>query len=406
MATNAAKGQMFTWQGIDRQGRPSRGEIKSISLAMAKAQLRQQGIKAKSVKRKARPLFGGGGKKITPGDISIFTRQLATMMKAGVPLVQSFDIVAEGLDNPNMRAVVVSIKNEVASGTSLSLSLARYPQYFDELFISLVASGETSGTLEATLERVATYKEKSEALKKKIKSALTYPVAVVVVALVVTGILLVKVVPQFAETFSSFGAELPAFTQFVMRTSDFAIGWWHIIIFAAIAATAAFKEALNRSVAFSEAVDALMLKAPVVGDIIFNSVMARFSRTLATTFSAGVPLVEALESASGAAGNSVYAKAIRRIKDDVTTGSPLYNSISATGLFPTMLLQMVSVGEESGALDEMLGKVADHYEDAVDAAVESLSSLLEPIIMSVLGVLVGGLMVAMYLPVFMLGAVV
>ncbi len=406
MATAAAKGQIFVWQGLDRNGRSAKGEIESMSMAMAKAQLRQQGIKPKSVKKKPKPLFGSGGKKITPEDISIFTRQLATMMKAGVPLVQSFDIVSEGLENPNMRDVVTQIKNEVASGTGLSLALEKYPQYFDELFINLVSSGETSGTLETMLDRVATYKEKSEALKKKIKSALTYPIAVVAIALVVTGVLLVKVVPQFAETFSSFGSELPAFTQFVMQISDFAIAWWYIILGIIIAGVAAFKEALSRSVAFSELVDKLMLKAPIVGDVIFNSIIARFSRTLATTFSAGVPLVEALDSVAGAAGNSVYSHAIKQIRDDVTTGAPLYNSIQVTGLFPTMLLQMVSIGEESGALDEMLEKVADHYEEAVDNAVDSLSSLMEPLIMAVLGVLVGGLMVAMYLPIFMLGSVV
>jgi type IV pilus assembly protein PilC len=406
MATTTAKGQRFTWQGVDRQGRPSKGEIESASVAMAKAQLRQQGIKPKSVKKKTKPLLGGGGKKITPGDIAIFTRQLATMMKAGVPLVQSFDIVSEGLDNENMRTVVTEIKNEVASGTSLAISLSRYPQYFDELFINLVGSGETSGTLETMLDRVATYKEKSEALKAKIKKALTYPIAVVVVALIVTGILLVKVVPTFAVTFESFGSELPAFTLFVLGISNFAQDWWFVIVLGIGAAVAAFKEAIKRSVAFSEAVDKFMLKAPVVGDIVFNSIIARFSRTLATTFAAGVPLVEALDSVAGAAGNSVYAKAIKRIRDDVTTGSPLYDSILSTGIFPTMLMQMVSIGEESGALDEMLGKVADFYEEAVDNAVDSLSSLMEPIIMSILGVLVGGLMVAMYLPIFMLGAVV
>lgn len=404
MAT-AAKGHLFTWAGIDRNGRSTKGEIESVSLALAKAQLRQQGIKAKSVRKKSKPLFGDG-RKITPADISIFTRQLAVMMKAGVPLVQSFDIVAEGLDNPNMRKVVIEIKNEVASGTGLALSLEKYPQYFDELYISLVASGETSGTLETMLDRVATYKEKSEALKAKIKKAMMYPIAVVVVSLVVTGILLVKVVPQFAVTFASFGADLPAFTLFVLTISDAAQEWWLIILVGCMAATTAFKEALKRSVVFSETVDKVMLKAPVVGDVVFNSVIARFSRTLATTFSAGVPLVEALESVAGAAGNSVYRKAIIQIKNEVTTGQPLAGSIRATGLFPSMLLQMVSIGEESGALDEMLEKVADHYEAAVDDAVDGLSSLMEPIIMSVLGVLVGGLMIAMYLPIFMLGSVV
>ncbi|MCZ6830727.1 MAG: type II secretion system F family protein, partial [Gammaproteobacteria bacterium] len=344
MATTTAKSQRFIWQGVDRQGRLSKGEIESASAAMAKAQLRQQGIKPKSVKRKSKPLFGGGGRKITPADISIFTRQLATMMKAGVPLVQSFDIVAEGLDNANMRNVVNEIKNEVASGTSLTLSLSRFPQYFDELFVNLVGSGETSGTLETMLDRVATYKEKSEALKAKIKKALTYPIAVVVVSLIVTGILLVKVVPTFAVTFESFGAELPAFTLFVLSISDFAIEWWYIIVIGIAAAVKVFQEAVRRSPKFSEMVDRFMLKAPVVGDIVFNSVIARFSRTLATTFAAGVPLVEALDSVAGAAGNAVYAKAIRRIRDDVTTGSRLYDSIAATGIFPSMLMQMVSIG--------------------------------------------------------------
>jgi type IV pilus assembly protein PilC len=328
------------------------------------------------------------------------------MMKAGVPLVQSFDIVAEGLENPTMRDIVNGIKNEVASGTSLALSLTRYPKYFDDLFVSLVASGETSGTLETMLDRVATYKEKSEALKAKIKKAMTYPIAVVAVAIVVSGILLVKVVPQFAETFQSFGSELPAFTLFVLSISNFAQAWWFVILLGIIAAVTAFREGRQRSVTFSEAVDRVMLKAPIFGDIVFNSCIARFSRTLATTFSAGVPLVEALDSVAGAAGNSVYAKAIKQIRDDVTTGSPLHSSIQTTGLFPSMLLQMVAIGEESGALDDMLEKVANHYEDAVDNAVDSLSSLMEPMIMSILGVLVGGLMIAMYLPIFMLGSVV
>jgi type IV pilus assembly protein PilC len=406
MATSAAKGQTFVWQGTDRQGRNTKGEIESISMAMAKAQLRQQGIKPKTVKKKAKPLLGGGGRKIKPQDIAIFTRQLATMMKAGVPLVQSFDIVAEGLDNPSMREVVTEIKNEVASGTGLAASLEKYPQYFDELFVNLVGSGETSGTLETMLDRVATYKEKSEALKAKIKKALTYPIAVVCVALVVTGLLLVKVVPQFAETFSSFGADLPAFTLFVLMISNAAQDWWFIILIGLMLAVAAYKEAYKRSFAMRENVDRLMLKMPVIGDIVFNSVIARFSRTLATTFSAGVPLVEALDSVAGAAGNIIYAKAIRQIRNDVTTGTTLYSSIQSTGLFPMMLLQMVSIGEESGALDEMLEKVAQFYEEAVDNAVDSLSSLMEPIIMSILGVLVGGLMIAMYLPIFMLGSVV
>jgi type IV pilus assembly protein PilC len=406
MATSASKGQIFIWQGIDKQGRNSKGEIESVSSAMAKAQLRRQGIKPKSVKKKPKPLFGSGGKKIKPADIAVFTRQMATMMKAGVPLVQSFDIVGDGIENPTMKDMVFSIKNDVASGSGLAPSLEKFPKYFDELYVNLISSGETSGTLETMLDRVATYKEKSEALKAKIKKALTYPIAVVVVALVVTALLLIKVVPQFAETFSSFGADLPAFTLFVLNISNFAQDWWFIILIGIIALIALYKEVYKRSFAFREAQDKVMLKAPVIGDIVYNSVIARFARTLSTTFAAGVPLVDALDSVAGAAGSIPYAAAIRQIRDDVTTGATLYGSINSTGMFPLMLLQMVSIGEESGALDEMLDKVATHYEEAVDNAVDNLSSLMEPIIMSVLGVLVGGLMVAMYLPIFMLGSVV
>jgi type IV pilus assembly protein PilC len=406
MATTTATRATFTWSGIDKQGRSSKGEIQASSPAMAKAQLRRQGIKPKSVRKKAKPLFGGRGKAIKPADIAVFTRQLATMMKAGVPLVQSFDIVADGLENENMRTLVNTIKNDVSSGSGLAPSLAKHPRYFDDLFCSLVASGETSGTLEVMLDRVATYKEKTEQLKAKIKKAMTYPAAVVVVAIVVTGILLVKVVPQFAETFRSFGSDLPAFTLLVLGISNFVQDWWFVILLGIIASVYAFRELKLRSTRFSEALDKMALRAPVFGDIVYNAVVARFSRTLATTFAAGVPLVDALDNTAGAAGNSVYAKAIRQIRDDVTSGSPLYASIRATGLFPNMLLQMVQIGEESGALDEMLDKVANHYEEAVDNAVDSLSSLMEPLIMSILGVLVGGLMVAMYLPIFMLGSVV
>jgi type IV pilus assembly protein PilC len=305
-----------------------------------------------------------------------------------------------------MRNLVSQIKNDVASGNGLAETLAKHPRLFDDLYCSLIASGETSGTLEVMLDRVATYKEKSEQLKAKIKKAMTYPTAVVVVALIVTGILLVKVVPQFAETFRSFGSDLPAFTLFVLGISNFAQDWWFAILLAITGLVFLFKEAKIRSVTFAEALDRVALRAPVLGDIVYNSVIARFSRTLATTFAAGVPLVEALDSTAGAAGNSVYAKAIVQIRDDVTTGTTLYNSIKSTGIFPNMLLQMVSIGEESGALDEMLDKVATHYEEAVDNAVDSMSSLMEPIIMSILGVLVGGLMIAMYLPIFMLGSVV
>ena len=406
MATATAKTSVYTWKGVDRQGKTTSGESQGISQAMVKAQLRKQGITPKAVKKKAKPLFGRGGKAITPSDISIFTRQLATMMKAGVPLVQSFDIVAEGLDNPSMGELVHQIKNEVASGSGFANAISKHPKYFDELFCNLVASGEQSGTLETMLQRIATYKEKSEALKAKIKKALTYPIAVLVVATIVTGILLVKVIPTFADTFQSFGSELPAFTLMVLGLSEFVQEWWLIMLLAIIASIFLFKEARTRSAAVALAVDKFMLKAPVIGNIIYQSILARFARTLATTFSAGVPLVDALDAVSGTAGNIIYARAIRKIRDDVTTGQQLFTSIRATNLFPSMLLQMVAIGEQSGALDDMLEKVANHYEDAVDNAVDNLTALLEPIIMSFLGVVVGGLMVAMYLPIFMMGAAV
>jgi type IV pilus assembly protein PilC len=406
MAANAIRTDIFTWNGTDKSGRPGTGEIMAVSQAMARAQLRQQGIKPSKVRKKPKPLFGGKGKAIKPSDIAIFTRQLATMLKAGVPLVQSFDIVEDGVEKPQMKALIVSIKNDVASGSGLAPSLAKHPRYFDDLFCSLVGSGEDSGTLEIMLDRVATYKEKSEQLKAKIKKAMTYPTAVVCIALIVCAILLIKVVPVFANTFANFGSELPAFTQFVMDISDFVIAWWFVMFGVIVGTIFAFREMKLRSVPFSEFLDRAALKTPVVGGIIHDAVIARFSRTLATTFAAGVPLVEALNSTAGAAGNSVYAKAIRRIRDDVTTGNTLYSAIKSTGLFPNMLLQMVSIGEESGALDDMLDKVATHYEEAVDNAVDSLSSLMEPLIMSVLGVLVGGLMIAMYLPIFMLGSVI
>lgn len=406
MATSAAGGDIFTWVGVDKNGRQSKGEITATSQALARAQLRRQGVKPKSVKKKAKPLFGGGGKAIKPADIAIFTRQLATMLKAGVPLVQGFDIVSEGLEKPKMRELVNSIKQDVASGGGLATSMAKHPRHFDDLYCSLVGSGEASGTLETMLDRVATYKEKTEQLKAKIKKAMTYPIAVIVVALVVSAILLIKVVPQFAETFRSFGSDLPAFTLFVLSISEFMQAWWYIIAIGIAASIFLFREAKLRNVKFAEALDKLALKAPVVGGIVHDAVVARFSRTLATTFAAGVPLVEALESTAGAAGNSVYSKAILQIRDDVTTGTTLYQAVKSTGLFPNMLLQMISIGEESGALDEMLDNVANHYEEAVDNAVDSLSSLMEPMIMSILGVLVGGLMIAMYLPIFMLGSVI
>lgn len=403
MAT--ATNSVFIYKGVDKKGAKVEGEVTGVSSSLVKAQLIKQGINARSVRKKPKPLFGGG-KAIKPQDIAIFTRQMATMMKAGVPLVQSFEIVAEGVDNTNLRDLIMSIREEVASGTSFASALQKHPKYFDELFCNLVESGEQSGALETMLDRIATYKEKTEAIKAKIKKALTYPAAVIVVAIVVTGILLVKVVPQFAETFSSFGAELPAFTLFVLNLSNLVQEWWFIILLLSALGVYCFIEARRRSKAFSEQVDKAMLKLPIFGNIVYNSIIARFSRTLSTTFAAGVPLIDALESVAGATGNSVYEKAVLSVRDEVSTGLPLNSSLRKTGIFPSMLLQMTAIGEESGALDEMLDKVASYYEEMVDNLVDSLTSLLEPMIMSVLGVLVGGLMIAMYLPIFQIGQVV
>ena len=402
----AAENTVFVWSGTDRNGRKSKGEVLATSAAIARVQLRKQGVVATSVKKKSKPLITFGAKKTRPADIAIFTRQLATRMKAGVPLVQAFDIVAEGTDHEKMRELIMTVRTDVSSGTGLAGALEKHPAHFDELFCSLVASGENSGTLEVMLDRVATYKEKTEALKAKIKKALTYPIAVIVVAIVVTGILLVKVVPQFAETFQSFGSDLPGFTLFVLRISEWVQSWWFIMLLGFFAAGYLFSQAKRRSKRFADGIDAVALKLPIIGSVVHDAVIARFSRTLSTTFAAGVPLVDALESTAGAAGNAIYAQGIRRIRDDVTSGTALAISIRTTGLFPTMLLQMTAIGEESGSLDDMLGKVADHYEAAVDNAVDSLGSLMEPMIMSLLGVLVGGLMIAIYLPIFMLGSVI
>jgi type IV pilus assembly protein PilC len=396
----------YTYKGLDKKGNKIQGEINGASTTIVRTILARQGITAKSVSKKAKPLFGSSGKAIKPADIAVFSRQMATMMKAGVPLVQAFDIVADGLENPNLRKLVLSIRDSVAAGGGFANSLREHPKYFDDLFCNLVDAGEQSGALETMLDRIATYKEKTEALKAKIKKAMTYPIAVVVVAIVVTGILLVKVVPQFAATFSSFGAELPAFTLFVLHLSELAQQYWFIILLGMVGSTFAFKEGIKRSETFAYAVDKYILKIPIVGQILYLSVMARFARTLATTFAAGVPLIDALTSVAGAAGNKIYTAAIIRVREDVSTGIQLNTALKARAIFPTLLIQMSAIGEESGALDAMLDKVAVYYEEAVDNMVDSLTSLLEPIIMSVLGVLVGGLMIAMYLPIFQIGQVV
>ncbi|MCK7595846.1 type II secretion system F family protein [Microbulbifer sp. CAU 1566] len=395
----------YTYKGVDAKGNKVEGEINSANPALIKAQLRRQGIIANKVQKKAKPLFGGK-KKVKPGDIAIFTRQMATMMKAGVPLVQSFEIVADGLDNEGLKELIFKIRDDVASGTSYADSLRKHPVQFDSLYCNLVASGEQSGALETMLDRIATYKEKTESLKAKIKKAMTYPIAVVVVALVVTAILLVKVVPQFAQTFAGFGADLPAFTLFVLEISEWMQANWFIAFIGIVGGVGGIIEAKKRNKNVANFFDKLMLKLPIVGQITYNSIAARFARTLSTTFAAGVPLIDALKSVAGATGNVVYEEATLKIRDSVATGIPLNGAMRASGLYPSMLVQMAAIGEESGALDEMLGKAADFYEEAVDNLVDNLTSLMEPLIMAVLGVLVGGLMIAMYLPIFQLGQVV
>ena len=400
-----AKSTIFVWQGKDKSGRKVNGEMPGTSISLVRAELRKQGISAAKVKKKG-VRIGLKGSKIKPLDIALFTRQLATMMKAGVPLLQAFDITSEGIDKPAMKDLIGKIKTDVAGGTSLAESLRKQPLYFDDLYCNLVASGEQSGSLETLLDRIATYKEKTEALKSKIRKAMNYPIAVVVVALVVTGILLVKVVPQFEEVFQGFGAELPAFTQLVINISEVVQAWWYVGLGGIIAGIFGLRHLLQRSKTARDRFDRVLLKMPIVGGILDKSAVARFARTLSTTFAAGVPLVDALDSVSGAAGNVVYATATQRIKEDVSTGQQLQFAMRNSNLFPSMAIQMVAIGEESGALDEMLDKVATFYEEEVDNMVDGLTSMMEPIIMSVLGVLVGGLIVAMYLPIFQLGSVI
>jgi len=405
MAEKALKMSVFTWEGTDRKGGKVKGELSGANTALVKAQLRKQGINPTKVRKKGISLLGKG-RKIKPMDIALFTRQMATMMGSGVPLLQSFDIIAEGFDNPNMRKLVEDIKQEVAAGNSLANSLRKKPLYFDDLYCNLVDAGEQSGALETLLDRVATYKEKTESLKAKIKKAMTYPIAVIIVAVIVSAILLIKVVPQFQSVFSSFGAELPAFTQMVIGLSEMLQQWWFIVLIALFIAAFALREAHRRSEKFRNSVDRSLLKLPIIGGIIYKSAVARYARTLSTTFAAGVPLVEALDSVSGATGNVVFRNAVTKIKQDVSSGTQLNFSMRTTGVFPSMAVQMAAIGEESGSLDAMLDKVASYYEEEVDNAVDNLTTLMEPLIMAVLGVLVGGLIIAMYLPIFQLGNVV
>ncbi|PSF05933.1 type II secretion system protein F [Marinobacter fuscus] len=405
MAEKAQKLESYVWEGKDRKGNKTKGELNGANLALVKAQLRKQGIIPDKVKKKPKPLFGGS-KKITPFDIAMLTRQLATMMKAGVPLVQSFDIVADGLENKGLQELVMTIRNDIASGVGFATALRKHPRHFDELYCNLVDSGEKAGALEEMLARIATYLEKTELLKKKVKKAMTYPAAVIVVAIIVTGILLVKVVPQFEDLFSGFGAELPVFTQLVIRISEWLQSWWFVVLLGIIGSVYLFKEFKHRSRKFSDAVDKYILKLPVVGEILDKSAVAKFGRVLSTTFAAGVPLVDALDSVAGATGNAVYRDAIMNIKNDVSSGTQLQATMKQQDIFPVMAVQLTAIGEESGNLDEMLEKVAIHYESMVDDMVDNLTTLMEPMIMAVLGVLVGGLIVAMYLPIFQIGSVI
>ena len=405
MAQAASAQQLpFVWEGTDKKGKRVKGKMLAVSEAAVKADLRRQGVLAKRVRKEVQ-LFKSG-KKIVSEDIALFARQLATMLQAGIPMVQCFDIIGNGHDKPSMQKLVLAIKSDVEAGTSLHEALAKHPLYFDDLFVNLVEAGEHAGALETLLDKVATYKEKTEALKKKIKKALFYPAAVMAVAVIVTIILLVFVIPQFESLFKGFGADLPAFTQMVINLSRFVQdqGWWMLIVVGVAGWT--FFYFKKRSRPMRQFLDRMMLKAPVIGPIMVKAAIARYARTLSTMFAAGVPLVEALTSVAGATGNIVYEDATLRIRDEVSTGQRLQRSMESTGLFPNMVIQMIAVGEESGSLDQMAAKVADFYEADVDAAVDAMSSLLEPLIMAVLGVLVGGLVVAMYLPIFKLGAAV
>ena len=406
MATAAAaksiKELVFEWEGRDKNGKILRGEIRAGGEAAVSASLRRQGILLTKVKKRRT----SGGSAVKPRDIALFTRQLATMMKAGVPLLQSFDIVGRGATNPRLTQLLGNIRSDVETGTSLSAAFRKHPMQFDALYCNLVEAGETGGILEALLERLAIYQEKTLALKSKIKAALMYPVAVLVVAFVVVVVIMVKVIPAFKEVFSSFGADLPAPTLLVIAMSEFFVATWPYIFGGLIGGGYLFMQSWRRSEKMQMVMDRLLLRLPIFGVLINKSVVARWTRTLSTMFAAGVPLVEALDSVGGAAGNAVYAQATRMIQRDVSTGSALTTAMQGTGVFPNMVIQMSSIGEESGALDHMLAKAAEFYEEEVDDMVKGLSSLMEPIIIVILGTIIGGIVVAMYLPIFKIGSVV
>lgn len=396
----------YTWKGVNKRGEIVHGVQDAKSVAVVKADLRKQGIVTKTIVKKREPFFSKKSKKITAEDITIFSRQLATMMQAGIPIISSFDIVAKGQTNEKMRHLIEEIKTSVEGGETLADSLKKHPLYFNALFCNLIDAGERSGSLELMLNNIASYQEKTESIKKKIKKALFYPVAVLVIACLVSAGLLIYVVPQFESVFAGFGADLPAVTRFVIDLSEFMQSYWYIIFGSIGGAIYTFMHFKKTSITFAHALDRISLKVPVIGNILENAAIARFSRTLSITFAAGMPLVDALQCVSGATGNILFQKATEKIRDEVSTGQQMQIALKASGLFPTMVIQMIAIGEESGNLEAMLNKVADFYEEEVDNAVDSLSSLLEPIIMAILGILVGGLVVAMYMPIFKLGTVV
>ncbi|MBA0097609.1 type II secretion system F family protein [Stenotrophomonas indicatrix] len=398
--------QPFVWEGTDKRGVKMKGEQLAKNANLLRAELRRQGINPGTVKTKPKPLFGAAGKPIKPRDIAFFSRQMATMMKSGVPIVSALEIIGSGHKNPRMKKMVDAIRTDIEGGSSMYEAVSKHPVQFDELYRNLVRAGEGAGVLETVLDTVATYKENIEALKGKIKKALFYPIMVVVVAMLVSGIMLVFVVPQFEDVFKSFGADLPAFTMLVVNLSRFMVSWWWLMLIVAIGTAVGAVMAYKRSPKMQHAMDRFVLKVPVIGQIMHNSAIARFARTTAVTFKAGVPLVEALSIVAGATGNTVYEEAVLRMRDDVSVGYPVNVSMKQTNLFPHMVIQMTGIGEEAGALDAMLFKVAEYYEQEVNNSVDALSSLLEPMIMVFIGTIVGGMVIAMYLPIFKLGAVV
>lgn len=406
VARNTMELSPFVWEGTDKRGVKMKGEQLAKNANLLKAELRRQGITPKVVKAKAKPLFGSAGKAVGPKDIAFFSRQMATMMKSGVPIVSALEIIGGGHKNPRMKKLVDTIRTDIEGGSSLYEAISKHPVQFDELYRNLVRAGEGAGVLETVLDTVATYKENIEALKGKIKKAMFYPAMVIVVALVVSAILLIFVVPQFEEVFRGFGADLPAFTQLIVAASRFMVSWWWLILLVIGGAIVGFIMAYKRSPSMQHGMDRLILKVPVIGQIMHNSSIARFARTTAVTFKAGVPLVEALGIVAGATGNKVYEEAVLRMRDDVSVGYPVNMAMKQVNIFPHMVVQMTSIGEEAGALDTMLFKVAEYFEQEVNNAVDALSSLLEPMIMVFIGVVVGGMVIGMYLPIFKLGAVV